>query len=521
MRPPTGHSTTWLKVFGFTLVATVAWVLATPLMTGPDEVSQARRAAAVARGQILGDRLGSGPPLVLEVSVPELYGEPADQQWRCFLGPLVSGTPQEPLRVPPSECPALDGGPALVDASTVQYRGQPFFYALSGLPTLVSTGPAGAYGMRLVGALITAALVASTATTLRRAPEPSLAGLALLAAMTPAMVYLAASTNPSAVEVMAALCAWAAGMALARGAGPDDPWLIARFGAATAVLTLTRGLSPLFAVAIVGGCAFVAGWPRCRALLARRDVRWWAGVVGLATLVSVGWLARIAQAYPLPERAGSGWATAVGYLPWYLRQSVGVFGTNDSALAPEATALWVAAWVLIVVWGLAALVRHQPRRARRPVLVTAGCVVVGLGLQVTAEGLSLPPIGFFWQGRYALPLLLGALVVATSFGPVRSGADRPGMHRGLIGALGAGFVVLHSWAFVVVARHHGGVGDGAVGVVDAFLRPGWEPPVPLWVSGSGLIVGLIGLAITLLARGGPWVRSGPLPVASDPPVPVP
>ena len=35
-----------------------------------------------------------------------------------------------------------------------------------------------------------------------------------------------------------------------------------------------------------------------------------------------------------PPGKGTGWTTAFGYLPWYLRQAVGVFGTNDSALHP-------------------------------------------------------------------------------------------------------------------------------------------------------------------------------------------
>lgn len=524
-----GDYRTWRRVFGFTFVAAVAWILATPLMTGPDEVAQARRAAAVARGQIQGERIGTGPPLVLEVSVPELYGEPGDQQWRCFLGPLVPGTPQEPMTLAPADCPELPRGDTLVEVPTVQYRGQPFFYALSGLPTLVSTGPAGAYGMRLVGALVASALVASTAVTVRRAPWPPLAGLALLGALTPAVVYLAASTNPSAVEITAALCAWAAGTALATSAASDDRRLIARFGASLTVLVLTRGLSPVFAGVIGGTCFFLAGWPRVRFLLARRDVRIWGAVLAFAAALSVGWLAQLGRTHPLPDRPGSGWTTALGYLPWYLRQAVGVFGTNDSALTPTVTALWVAAWIVIVAAALWALIRRDSRRARRPVLVTLGCIVGGLAMQVSAEGLSLPPIGFFWQGRYALPLLFGALIVASVSGPPQPTGPtrhRASTHRAAVAAGATGFVAVHCWAFVVVARHHGGGGQGSVGISDALLRPGWNPPLPLWLLALALLVSLSGLAAILLRderppRPAPSLGSPSLPAEPVTPLPAP
>lgn len=116
-------------------------MLATPLMTGPDEVYQARRAAAVVRGQLTGNET-SLSPLLVEVKVPESYRR-ADEVERCFLGDLVEGVPQEGMKLPPSDCPPFGGSDRIVGANTGQYRGQPFFYALVGLPTLIDSGAAG------------------------------------------------------------------------------------------------------------------------------------------------------------------------------------------------------------------------------------------------------------------------------------------------------------------------------------------------------------------------------------------
>ncbi len=442
-RPATERAAWWLTAAA-TIAAGAVWAFATPLFTGPDEVSQARRAAAVARGELTGRQERPGPPLLLTVDVPPLYGEPAEENWLCHLGPLVAGAPQEPMALPSPPCPDLRAPRAepisgLVAAETVQYRGQPFFYGLAGLPTLVADGVVGAYGMRMVVVVLTAALVASAATTLVGSDRRDLAAVGLVACLTPGVLYLSASTNPSAVEIAAAISAWAAVGALATrrsGAGPDagsgvvagaggdvgasedvdaeTGRLVTRLGVALVVLTLCRGLGPGFAVAVVGGGGLIAGWGRTRELLGRTDVRWWSAAVAAALAASLAWLAHIGSAFPLPERVGSGAAQAVGWLPWYLRQSVGVFGTNDSALAPVAAAAWCVVALGVFATGSVGLWRQGTPTAGRHAAVAALALGGGVVLNVTAEGLSIPPIGFFWQGRYALPLLLGGIVLSVA-----------------------------------------------------------------------------------------------------------
>ncbi len=536
--------TAWWSVFGLALLVGTVWSLASPPLSGPDEIEQGRRAAAVVRGQLTGREHPGLGNLVVDVRVPETYGDVSVDRWRCFLGPLVEGAPQEAMTLPPSTCPDLPSGSRTVEVQTVQYRGQPFFYAWVGLGTLVPGAP-GTYLMRLLGLLPAAAFVASAASSTRRSGSP-LAGLGLLMCLTPMVLYLAGSTNPSGLEIAAALSAWTTGMVLAarprratlservslrslsgQSSSGLEGRVLARFGLALVVLSLLRGLGPLFAALIVGGVAVVAGGPRVRELLRPRATWAWAAAIVAAVAASALWLAHIQSAWPLAERPGSGWQTAFGYLPWYLRQSVGVFGTNDSALSPFVTWAWVVAALAVIILGLAT----ADARAR---VVSLGALVGGLAIQVTAEGLSLPPIGFFWQGRYALPLLLGAVVVATGSGR-RSGpgaeagrgdplgvddlwvddaATTPAVAEGgrvdhapsaarwspatcLAIALVLFTVAVQAVALVTVLRHYGAMGGATLGVADALFDPVWSGPLPGWaLLGLGLAASTV-LALSL------------------------
>ncbi len=475
-RPIQSQRRSWWTLFALWSLVGIAWAAATPPVTGPDEVEQARRAAAVVRGELIGTRQAGVPPLVVDVAVPDTYGEASVDHWRCFLGPLVDGSPQRPLPLPPSTCPPISSSQELVTVQTVQYRGQPFFYAWVGLGTL-APGVTGMYLMRLLSIVPVAALLASASRSLREAGRGQLASLALAVTVTPMVLYLAASTNPSGLETAAAITAWTAGLVLADPAVPVGRRRLARFGVALALLALARGLGPLFAACVLAGVAVVAGWRRTAELGRRRDVWVWAGVLAVAVALSSAWLAHLQRHYALPDRPGTGWSTALGYLPWYLRQAVGVFGTNDGALHPVVAGAWVAVAVAVIAAGWV-------RATARARLASGLVLAAGLAIQVTAEGLSVPPIGFFWQGRYALPLLVGAVLVAACSPPrhpeasAASTAGR-GWSMGLmaVATAGATLAIVHLLAFLTVLRRYTSRGPGSLGLADALFDPRWQPPV--------------------------------------------
>ncbi len=503
----------WWRTFGLLTLAGVAWMLATPLMTGPDEVFQARRAAAVVRGELVGERSANSPILV-DVTVPKSYLV-AGEYGYCFTGQPVAGAPVGNMPAPKATCPEFGGGSKPVSAQTGQYRGQPFFYGLVGLPTLIDSGMTGAYLMRLIGVIATMALLASATVSVRRSQRSRLAWLALFGTVTPMTIYLSASTNPSAVEIAAALGVWASGILLARNDVELTGREVARFGVALVVLTGARGLGPIFAVLLVVLIAALAGRARIAQLARRADLWAWAAGAGAMAIASAAWLWTIQRDFPLDERPGSGLATAIDYLPFYLRQTIGVFGQNDSALPQLAAWVWGAALLGIFAVGLW---HCTTRSALIAVLTLAG----GVAISVTAEGFSLPPIGFFWQGRYAMPLLVGAYLLATC-APVRNDAaggvgprhdvgaqhdphDRP-VAPGDVGALlrqpetkratvwltlGV-FLTVHAIGFLSVARHHGAKGGTPQSWWDLLVDPRWSPPLTFPV----LLVVYVGALATL------------------------
>lgn len=511
---PGDDSRTWWLVFVLVFLASGTWALATPLMTGPDEGSQVRRAAAAARGQWNGVPRDEDPPIFVDVSVPVLYGEATDLQGRCFLGPVLDRSPQEPW-IPheslAADCPTLPSDRSLVEAPTNQGRGQPFFYVAAGAPTRLHPGPLGAYGSRLVVSLITAALVASAARTVGSSRWPRLAGLGLLATLTPVVVYLAGSTNPASIEIAAAVGAWAAGSVLVSGVRSDlEGRLVARTGVALCVLVVCRGLSPAFGAVIVISLAWMAGWARGVDLLRSRPVQLLAVALGACTAASAAWLLHIQTVFPPPDRVARGWVAAAGDLGWYLHQCIGVFGNNEVELPIAVSGGWMVLAVAIVVFSAAMCLRAGVRSPRAAVVAVAA-LTGGVAMCVTAEGLDVPSIGFFWQGRYALPLMFGGLVAATfSAGPEPSRWGRF-MQVGRLSIVVA-VVFTHLWGFLLVVRHHGGVGSESVGAIDALFRTAWDPPVPIWLAFMiyAVALTLLGLILTGMRPSG-GTSTEPLP----------
>lgn len=456
----------WRKVFGLLLLATSAWALSLPLMTGPDEAPQAIRAAAVVRGQLTGDNPDVGNARVY-VEVPEAYAE-ADRAGRCFLGQarelwhewMVSRTPRD-------ECPEMGGGRSNVEAPTTQHRGQPVYYFLLGLPSLLFSGSAGPYTMRLIGAVICSALIASAFLSALQLRAGRLAALATWVSVTPVVLYLAGVINPAAIEVSAALGAWLAGLGLVRGAGLPDRRLVVRFGAALVVLTLTRGLSPVFAVALLGVLAGLASPDRRRMLAGRKDVRVALGGALTATLASGLWLAYVNNEFPLRARTGVGLSESLGEVGWWLRSTVAVFGSTD-VVPPVALHF---GWLGLI---LAAASFAWAAGLRRDLVVGTGVFASGLVLLVSGHGFNLPDIGYWWQGRYVLPLLVGALPVAVSGAGALEARLQSRLTRFGPWVMGIA-VVLHLWAFLYATRHYTVGFSGPANPGEFLLAPDWEP----------------------------------------------
>jgi hypothetical protein len=490
-----------------TLIACVAWSLAVPLLTGPDEWAHAYRAAAIVRGQVTGVPTEAFGNSVVAVRVPEAMtaaGEGAD----CFVGKPREAWHNSLFNFDLATCERPTGDSHLVDATTSEHRGQPFYYLLVGLPTLAFPSVFGAYLMRIAGGALCSALLASAFVSLRRLRGNSLVALGVALAVTPAVLYFSATVNNIGLEMAAGLALAVSGAALVRGEAEPDGRLVTRTGVALVALTLARGLSPGYAVVTVVALALVTSPDRRRALARRADVRLWAAVAAGAFVVSGAWLVWVHVRFDLPPRSGMGLVDAVAELRWDLRDLVGVFGTTD--VSPP--------WVLHLAWGLAAVVvvaAAYRAGGRREVAVGALVIAGSVALLVSGDGLSIPDSGFWWQGRYVMAPVVGGLVVAT-LGPSPSGSRPDRRPLSLGPPVLAVLVGVHLWAFLYAVRHYSVSYRGTVNPARFLTDTLWAPPLApaaVWVLAYA---GAVGAGAVLLWRG-----SAPAPAPAldeDPPV---
>lgn len=471
----------WLIAFMLIGVACAAWTFAYPRLGGPDESQHAIRAAAVVRGELLGrhdDRYGN---LDLVVDVPESYGQTANVD--CYW-PTMDTTPT---------CMSpISGSSRLVSATTYEFRGPFLYYAVVGVPTLPFPSLAGIYLMRLVNALLCAALLASALTAAVRVRSlPLLVGV--FVAITPEVLFLGGVINSNSVEAAAGICLWTALVALLRA--PEESWkaLIRTAGIAAVVLVASRGLSPLFLVICITAIGLITPRTRLRQLLARRDIHRWALVITIATVACATWTEYVIRKYPL-NVAGLGWSRALTQIPGFGRGAIGDFVIQGRLLALRQVPLPVfvyLAWATAMIVLLGAAVRSA---RRRELLVLAGLIAVSLVVPVA--GAALGAGGQYWVGRHVLAIACGIPILTGIYATphdARATANHRSLWFGVLAALVAAQVLAFGWTL-----HRYIVGGSATFNPLTFLfSPTWSPPLPPALLVAVFTASLTGLAITV------------------------
>ncbi|GAB3838053.1 hypothetical protein GCM10027610_041270 [Dactylosporangium cerinum] len=158
-----------------------------------------------------------------------------------------------------------------------------------------------------------------------------------------------------------------------------------------------------------------AGPPgRIAQLWRRRETRWIiAGSWLLGLAGSLGWMAysgvagvapvaRDAQ-HPAPSELAQVLVTR--RIPFYLKQVVGQFDYGET----KPPLVVIAAWCLLLG---AVVVPSLIHGGRRLILVAASLGTACLGLLLALELHYLPIIGWFAQGRYAMPAAAGVVLCA-------------------------------------------------------------------------------------------------------------
>jgi hypothetical protein len=504
----------WWTSFAIFAALGLAWMLATPLMTGPDEPAHVVRAASVGRSELLGRSVPKalqvapiGNAAVI-VTAPGIYKDAGNVTCVAMHKKRTAG------------CLNLSGTRNEVRQQTYVGHHPPAYYGFVGFfSRIVRPGATQIYLMRALGMLVIAALLASSLESLRRTLVPMWAATGLAIAVSPMVLFLAGTVSPSGVEVGAAIGVWVSGAVLAREADVVvDRRLVDRVGIAMCILVLSRALSPLW-LGLIGLVLLILTTRPGLVALARSHRVWgWGGALAACSVFQLWWYVHASPlshfvGYPFHGSGVQLVRISLGKSGEMLREMIGVFGWLDTR-APGFTLL---VWVL-ALGGIATLALGVASTRFVLALLAATAVIVVVPVLVEAAGAH--EAGFIWQGRYSLPLGVGVPIIAGIGVGSSEGAKRLGRRLGIVLVVGLGAAQLLAFAAAV---HRYAV--GANGIIWFFPDAKWTPPVPslLLIVGFGVAV-FVGLWWMVLAPASRFHREGDEPRESSvprPPEPVP
>jgi hypothetical protein len=382
------------------------WGLATPLAAAPDEPAHILRAVSLDHGQLLGPSVtGSGMQAYTHVTVPSTYAQIIESP-TCYQFKSTQTARCIP-KITPSSKPT----------AAVDYTGRylPLYYAVVGLPSLVTDKIIGFHMMRLISAILDASLLGMAVATARKWSHSALLPAGIAIAATPMCFFLAGVVNPSGFEICAAIAMWTAAVVLVTDYLADPPtalvWVIA---ATAASLALARADSPLWLALAAVVLAPIYVRRGTASLFRRRDVRSATSVVIVALALSLGWTlsAHALDVVPAAQVPDISLLRAIadqfGALPETFVQEIGLFGWLDTP-APWLTMI---AWYVLTGAALTpALLRAPWRRGLAVALIGAAAVLMPVLLGVATYRHN----GLIGQGRYSLPAAVGLPILALSW----------------------------------------------------------------------------------------------------------
>ena len=402
----------WTSFVLFALLGGL-WTFANPPFAAPDEPAHVIHAVALDHGQLTGNEVSrrrlrelrlTDRQDYLIVRVPEIYGRASDSL--CFLH----------RQYVTAECLRFNGSKRDTDEGTYVARHPPGYYALVGAVSLFGVPGSGTvYAMRIVSVLLSSALVATAIAALRRSPAPRLLAAGLAIAITPMVLFVASTVNPSAPEIASSLAFWVCGLLLVRCARERiDNWLVTAAGVAGCVLALSRQLGPLWIAFSVLTMLGVTNRAALYNLARSTKARLWALFIAASCVTQVGWdlLVKPLDVSRSGNRPGNEAMTEIvrltlGQTGIRYREMIGWFGWLDTP-APALT--WIA-WTIVLGLILFAAVLWA---TRSQVALLLGLVAATIVVPVAIESATFSDAGTFtWQGRYTLPLAVGVPILAT------------------------------------------------------------------------------------------------------------
>ena len=468
MRTSSQPASRW-KIFGLAFATMLApmllWALASPLGSIPDEPSHAIRAAAVVRGQFITEAWAKDPSMARS-DVPRYVAEM--KNFTCYAF--------RPTVTPACERPATGDQNAIVTTGNTATNNSPFYYAIVGLPTLLLDGTVALYAMRFVNAVLCAAALSAMFMQLTMLARSRWTVAGAVIAVTPMVLFLSGSINPNAIEAASAGALFATLAGLVRAPSIARVLWERALIVVLSVLFLvnTRSISLLWLLLVFAAALALADRGVLRSLL-RKPAAWIAlGGSAVISIAALLWFAHPPALVQIPL-AGAGTSAVAAFTSMLVRTFdfadayVGMFGWEDTPSPAFSLIVWSAAIVALIVvafvWGSG--------RAR--------WVVAGFGLTMVivppiTQAIIAPHIGYIWQGRYMLAMLL-CLLVACGMAIDNSFEERPLLGRGRV-ALITGISLLavgQVLSFVWTLRRYV---VGITGSVDSMVtHPAWQPPL--------------------------------------------
>lgn len=480
----------WLGIF----VLSASWALATPMGGSPDEPSHIVKAAAVARGELVGEQ--TSKPAETLVTVPAELA--AARSWPCYAF--------DSSKTAACVVPVLDrDSTGLAEAMTTAGLYNPVYYAIVGWPSLLfDDARAIVFGMRLVSALVSSLFLAIALTVLLQFRRPWVASMTFLAAATPMVYFLNSAVNPNSLEISAAAALVTLLLWVTIGPRPDERFrtVLGLIGLSGAVLFSARGISPVWIALIAATVLIATPGARLAALFRRWEVWACLGILLAGAGFALAWLLGTSTLNNMGNFPGAGATTPLqAFLVMLLDRSfdpglVGVFGWLDTWAPGFTYVLWSTLGAAVAIVTLA-IVRGR---------MLAAAVVMALGLFIgppVIQALSVENSGYIWQGRYTLVayvcfiLVCGVgLMMAPRSHAIT--ATRP-VALASFWILGALVTLGQVWALAVAIRRY------AVGVsgtwASVLTHPQWHPPLGTlpWLAvaaiGQVLVLGVLYAAL--------------------------
>lgn len=385
---------TWSTWFvGFLLIG-AGWALLTPVNQFPDEADHVYRAVSVVRGEVFphNGAYTHGTGAITNVPIGFLR--------------LVYAGPCRGVRTA-GLCSTASAPAGSVTVVTAEGRNFPFYYAAVGWPSLLFPNRAGWYLMRLVSAVWCAALLATGALVIMSmSRRPLVLGGAMLVGLTPLVLDLSGSVNPSGLEAASALCFWAVLLALVHKDSSLDRRLLVQFGLISGVLLATcRDLGWFWIVLALVLSLASAGRADRRSFVRSRAAHLVFGAAVAAVVAAEVWAFTFHSNQnfkftTVPKGLVGAASASLNSTPKLLEETLAYLGWLTIRPPAVADVCWILAVAAVMVSSFVA-----GRRAG--VLVVAGAaLVVVIPFAILGFTLMHPNDGI-WQGRYTLPLAIG------------------------------------------------------------------------------------------------------------------